>query len=402
MQPPERRTRADLLIAASIAVIVLLTMGVLWIRSDARATESVTADPPAIIPEPAREVPEVLRTIWDAPSGATTRPVIEGGAVISADGNAVVGHDPQTGEQIWRYARDLELCGVAGAWQRAIAVYRDDRGCSQVTALDGSTGARAASRSSDADAEVTLTTSSNYLVARGESRLESWRSDLVRTVEYGRVDAPVNPGKQPRPGCTLIDAMSSSVRLAVLERCPDEPVERLTLLYPVPSEAQEPEEYSSTVLTEITTPGARLVAVSGERTAVYLPASGSDGPRVGVYDGLGQLVAIVPLPEAATEHAVATSSLSTITWWTGTTVVAFNANDLEPQWSLPETLGPAATMADRLLIPVPTGLAVVDPESGFADRTLAVTRTQTDEAVIPTVIGNVVVEQRGDVVVALR
>ncbi|NLG54491.1 MAG: PQQ-binding-like beta-propeller repeat protein, partial [Rhodococcus sp.] len=268
MLPPERRTRADLLIAAAIAVVVLVTLGVTWLRSDARATESMTAATPAVVPEPATQIPEILRAVWDAPSGATTFPVVEGGAVVSADGSTVIGHDPETGEQLWRYSRDLELCGVVGAWQRAISVFRDDRGCSQVTALDASSGVRAAQRSSDADSDVTLVGGGTYLVVFGDQRLESWRSDLVRTVEYGRVDAPVNPGKQPRPECNLVDAKANGSRLVVLEQCPGENVERLSLLAPAPSDAQEPQEFSSKILAEVDQPGARIVAVAGERTAL--------------------------------------------------------------------------------------------------------------------------------------
>ncbi|XGU19879.1 hypothetical protein ACETU7_36475 [Rhodococcus sp. 3Y1] len=33
----------------------------------------------------------------------------------------------------------------------------------------------------------------------------------------GRVDAKVNPNKQPRTGCTLLDAASSANRVSVLE-----------------------------------------------------------------------------------------------------------------------------------------------------------------------------------------
>ncbi|QNG19407.1 PQQ-binding-like beta-propeller repeat protein [Rhodococcus triatomae] len=402
MQAPERRTRADLLIAAALALAIIVATGVVWLRSDARSTVSVTAETPAVTPEPAREVPATLQAVWDAPSSATARPVVAAGTVVSAEDGAVVGRAPDTGVELWRYERDLDLCGVVGAWQRAIAVYRDGRGCSQVTALDGASGARAAQRSSDADTSIELAANGTYVLARGDERLEAWRSDLVRTLEYGRVGAPVNPGTQPRSGCTLVDAAAGSSRLSVLERCPGESAERLTVLAPSPEDAQEPEEFGSSVLAEIDGPGARIVAVAGERTAVYLPGEGGEGPRVGIYDGEGRLAAVVPLPEPATDHAVTATNGSAVTWWTGSTLVAFDTTDLEPRWSLPDARGPAAQMADRLLVPVPTGLAVVDPATGVADRTLAVTRPQGDVPVIPAVIGGVVVEQRGDLLVALR
>ena len=67
---------------------------------------------------------------------------------MTADGGTVTGRDPRTGAVLWSYQRDLPLCGSVGAWHNAVAVYRDQRGCSQVTELAGDTGNRVAARSS--------------------------------------------------------------------------------------------------------------------------------------------------------------------------------------------------------------------------------------------------------------
>nr|WP_206037721.1 PQQ-binding-like beta-propeller repeat protein [Rhodococcus sp. HNM0569] len=403
--PPERRTRADLLVAAGIALVLVVSIVVVWARSDARGTESVTAAAPADEPTPADTVPTVLHELWTAPSPDTTAPAPAAGAVATADGTAVVGRDPATGAELWRYERDRDLCAVTASWDRAVAVYPDDRGCGQVTALDGSDGTRAAQRSSDADPEITLSADGSYVVARGDTRLELWRSDLVRTVEYGRVDAPVNPNKQPRSGCTLIDAHTSTARLAVLERCPGESADRLTLLSPTPKDAQEPEEYASHVLAEIPSAadGTRIIAVWGENTAVYLPGGGGERPRIGIYDGAGNLSAVSALDSPATAEARATVTGSSITWWSGTSLFGFSTNNLHPVWNYPGTIGPATIMAGRLLVPVQGGLAVLDPATGQPDSSIGVSRPPGTEApVVPAVVGDVVLEQRGDTVTALR
>ena len=62
-----------------------------------------------------------------------------------------------------------------------------------MTALDSDTGARTGARTSDADDAVNLAGGSGYVLAQGRTRLETWGTNLVRGIEYGRVDAPVKP-----------------------------------------------------------------------------------------------------------------------------------------------------------------------------------------------------------------
>ncbi|MFD4181966.1 hypothetical protein ACFWPB_12745, partial [Rhodococcus sp. NPDC058514] len=81
MVAPERRTRADLIAAVAIAVVVVLAAGVIWLRSDARGTTSITAETPATPADTALSVPERVAEIWRADSPATPRPVTAGGAV---------------------------------------------------------------------------------------------------------------------------------------------------------------------------------------------------------------------------------------------------------------------------------------------------------------------------------
>ncbi|MGA9871972.1 MAG: hypothetical protein WBQ44_12620, partial [Rhodococcus sp. (in: high G+C Gram-positive bacteria)] len=59
-------------------------------------------------------------------------------------------------------------------------------------------------------------------------------------------------------------------------------------------------------------------------------------------------------------------------------------------------------MAGRLLVPVTGGLAVTDPATGNIERTIPVDRGSYTGPVRTTVMGDVVVEQRGDQLVALN
>ncbi len=112
MVKPERRTRGDVLAAAAIAAVVAIAAALIWWTSDARATISRPAATPAPTLPSAKAVPSSLRQLWTAPSPKTTTPLVVAGNVVTGDGREVEGRDPATGNTLWSYARDLELCGV--------------------------------------------------------------------------------------------------------------------------------------------------------------------------------------------------------------------------------------------------------------------------------------------------
>src|SRR5262249_31051591 len=160
---------------------------------------------------PAHAVPASLRQLWAAPSTMTAQPVAVGGTVVTGDGRAVDGRDPVTGEVRWSYARGSDLCGVSWGYHYAVAGYPDDRGCGQVTTIDGSTGRRGPARSSYADKHVDLSSDGTAVLSAGDTRLELWRSDMVRMLSYGEIDARVKPSsKGLHTGCRLASAAAGS------------------------------------------------------------------------------------------------------------------------------------------------------------------------------------------------
>jgi hypothetical protein len=404
---PERRTRVDTAVAAAIALVVIAAIALVWFSSDARGTTSTEAATPATTPAPATSVPARLQETWRRSDTTGPAPVTAGGTVVASSGNSVEGLDPTSGATVWSYNRDVDLCSVIAAWNTAVAVYADDRGCGQVTELNGSTGARTAQRTSDADDPVSLSTDGTYVTSRGSTRMEVWRSDLVRTLEYGRVDAPVNPGDQPRSGCQLLSSASSSSRVSVLEQCPGEEGPRLTTMNPAPKDDSKPEPYGSTILTDVPPgdSGARVLAVAGDRVCLYLPPSGNAVARIGVFDGSSNFVTAWPLAAPASttgddgRNVIQTGNV--LTWWTGNAALGLSQGDLAVRWSVPGALGAGAVMAGKLLLPVPGGLAVTDPATGRVENTIAVDRGAYTGPVGVAVIGTNVLEQRGTDLVAL-
>ena len=113
------------------------------------------------------------------------------------------------------------------------------------------------------------------MLSAGDSRLELWRSDMVRMLSYGSLDARIKPGTPASPLCRLVSAAASSAAVSVLEACPNQADLRLTLLRPADDE-DTPE------LKYVPQPGvsgdsdARVVAVSDTTTAVYVPTPEAD------------------------------------------------------------------------------------------------------------------------------
>lgn len=403
MVKPERRTRADVVAAIAIAVAVAVTVGVVWWVSDARATISRPAANPVPALGAAKVVPSALRQLWTAPSPKTTAPLVVAGSVVTGDGHTVQGRDPASGSPVWSYARtNLELCGVSWVYQYAVAVYPDSRGCGQVSTIDAKTGQRGPARTAYADPEVRLSSDGTAVLSAGDSRLELWRSDMVRMLSYGSLDAKIKPGTPASPLCRLVSAAASSTAVSVLESCPKQEDLRLTLLRPADDEDTPELKYvpQSGVSADS---GAQVVAVSDTTTAVYVP---TPKPVVNIVDETGATIASTPLPKPATPNATMNRAGDLFTWWTGDSVMVFSAKGLQYKYTVSPAganipLGPATVMAGKLLVPVTGGYDVFDADSGKGDRHIPVPRPPSADPVVPAVAGSTVVEQRGGELVAL-
>lgn len=403
MVKPERRTRADVVAAIAIAAVIVVTTGVVWWTSDARATMSQPAASPIPPLITAKSVPSSLKQLWTAPSPKTTAPLVVAASVVTGDGHTVEGRDPVSGSPVWSYARtDLDLCGVSWVYQYAVAVYPDTRGCGQVSTIDAKTGRRGPARTAYADPEVTLSSDGTAVLSAGDSRLELWRSDMVRMLSYGALDARVKPGTPTTPLCRLVSAAASSSAVSVLEACPNQPDLRLTLLRPADEEDTPELKYVPQSGVSVDS-GAQVVAVSDTTTAVYVP---TPKPVVNIVDETGATIASTPLDKPAAENATMSRAGDLITWWTGDSVMVFSANGFKYKYTVAPAgsnvpTGPATMMAGRLLVPVTGGYDVFEPGTGKGDRHIPVQRPPSTAPVVPAVAGSTVLEQRGDELVAL-
>jgi hypothetical protein len=228
-----------------------------------------------------------------------------------------------------------------------------------------------------------------------------WRSDMVRTLAYGDIDAPINPPVPPQPPCQFLSAAASSAAAAVLETCSSFPDSRLTLLK-VSKEDVEPEIKYVQQPGITAASGAKVLAVSDLRTAVYSP---TPQPRVAVYDETGQEFSSTPVPAPTVSDIRVSTAGNLLTVWTGDRVSVLDSTTLAMRYTIAPgsqvPLGPAEMMAGRLLVPVSGGIAVYEPTNGTFERMIPFDRADTRGPIMLGVIGTTVVEQRGNTVVAL-
>ncbi|MGH3760859.1 Rv3212 family protein [Actinophytocola sp.] len=444
-EPVERSRftrRRDVAAAALIAVVALVVGLLVWRWGDIRTTSSTTYGGPAPSPAQPTAFPPSLGEAWRATSGATPEPVTVGPAVVTGDGGEVAGRDPVSGEVRWRYSRDLPLCTLTAAWSMAVAVYeksanllpaddpRADGGCSETTALDPATGKRgkqpgpgeerdkpdSGQRNSDAERGTRLLYDGTYVTTTGERLLTTWRSDLVQTMEYGQVPAMVNPDKQPRTGCGYRTVTVVQARIGVVEDCPDDEGDRLTVYQATGNnDSEKPEVVATVEVAE----GARVVAMTDqcrldpadqEATQLCTAVVEPDPARLLVLNEKGEQVAAHPLSlgsgdlaEQPADRVVPTTPTpAAIYWFTGSRTIALSTADLSPLWTVDDTVGPGTMFAGQMLVPVSDGLRVLKPATGRPVGTLPVDRGGYTGLVTMSTLGPMVYEQRGDTLVAMR
>lgn len=427
--PAERRRRVDLL-AIALIVVAAVVGTLLVLRAGDEASTTVTPAPAPLAPPVDGPVPTALVPAWRAANPAGTPPGADllagptaAGPVVATgrtdpDGSGVVtGLDAATGAQAWEYRRPEPLCTLGTGFGDVLALFRTTSPvgtfCSDVATMDPSTGQRGPTRNSDVRPGTRLLADGAHVTATGRDYLEVWRDDLVATLEYGALQNPVQSTPQPRAHCPHVSVAAGADTVAVLERCPAEPSDRLSVLSATPSGYDKPEDRFS-VLSGVT--GGRLVAVADDRTALEAP----DG-TLRIYDAAGTPIGTValgpaagPVAGAARETATDPPGQSTgvrpagpvLLWWTGTATVGLDPATLLPRWTLPNTLGPGAGVPGEpttVLVPVPGGLAVVDAATGATRPAIPVDRRADPPGPVGVaVVGSTVVEQRGDAVVGLR
>lgn len=400
---PLRRTRGDLIATAVITLLALFAVAGVWWSSPIRGSTLTPAAQPYDAEAPLADVPDTLTPVWSRENAAVPgvhRPVTAAGLVITTDGRGISAVD-SAGDTVWSYGRERELCSVAAAWNQVIVTHRSKAGCGDVVSIDAATGEYAHTRSAVADGYVVPVVSNDRVGTAGANRVELWRSDLVRTVEYGLVEAAQEADMQPNPDCRITSALTRTSLLAITEACPDGST-WLRLQKTTPEDSRAPEIERDLPLDS---PDARLVAVGQSAATVLLPG---EQPELISYDRQGRETERrpvdhpPPVEDSQTPFAAATADLPHhMSWFDGHRLHLLTPTDLRVDHVFEEAVGTGAAIADRLLFPTVEGVAVADWVSGTVEKVIPVDRGGYTGMIALDVVGGMVVEKRAGEIVGL-
>ncbi|GAB3088044.1 hypothetical protein [Corynebacterium aquatimens] len=395
MSTPLRRTKNDLIATAVIAAVCCVALVWAFFSAPIRQAHLETAAEEVPDQGVLAVVPSALTESWRvADESPRQRPLVVNGLIVAYSDNTITAYKADQ-TKVWSYTRkDAELCGLESAWNKVVAIYRTSVGCGDVVAINAATGQYDRTRSSSAPDDVVSFASNDRVGIVGQTRAELWRDDMVRTVEYGRVEAPQEPNMQPNPDCELTSAMTRSDLFAVTEKCEDGSYLRLQKT--TPEDSRKPELHSSVLIPD----GSYLVAVGQELAAIYDPAEST----VAAYrqDGSSTAKAEVPPSNLLSNAAFGVARVETsdlpenMTYHDGTNLMLLDPNNLQVTLIFKDTpLGTGVAVADRLLFATPGNITVANWKTKQAETNIPVDRGGYNGPVSVASAGPTIVEKRG-------
>ncbi len=191
--------------------------------------------------------PASLTEIWRAASPESAAPIVADGTVATADGGTVLGRDPVTGTERWRYQRDMPLCGAIGAWNTVVAVYRDQRAAARSpNSTERPDNVRRSVPATPTTRSPSPTTARTWCPAARSGWNCGGPTWSARSSSDGR--RADQPRQAPRPDCSLKSAAAGGTRVTA-DELPRRGRRPISVLDAAPKDNQEPQEAGSTLLT---------------------------------------------------------------------------------------------------------------------------------------------------------
>lgn len=423
---PERRSRTDIIATAVIVAGLALGGAGVWLGSDAHSVQHHVADgEPKEIATSSEELPRDVRRLWTAKTQGEDL-VADRGGVVAIEGTKVKMLEMNSGQQRWSYDKGEDVCTVMRGWDKTTMVFRGPKGCGQAVSLDSSTGQYWSTRDALAPDEVNAINGEDIIGTVSGSRVELWRSDLVRTVEVGKPFTPVKVGKQEYTKCTFTSAATAGHLLATMQACPkkngrdDDGANSAThkaesgkkivrLLNTTPEDSDAPETWHTFRVPA----GSELVAASEYRAAIAIPPQEKKAGRIQVLSKEGDFHNFsvdvgTEIPDRASRNNTALYRPQVVRtkamtgWFNGRALVALNPETLRPMWSLPDALGAGVAVRDKVAVPIRNkGIAIVNPATGKVERTIAVDRGGYEGSVELAFSDHTFMEKRGDQLIGL-
>lgn len=399
-------SRKDWIATGVITAVCAFAVGGAYVTSDIRSAALTTENTPGdtevqVLAEAPNKLAEAY-TLDNAGVPGEHKPLVAAGLVITNDARTVHATN-QDGSEAWSYSRkNDDICSLGTAWGKVVVTYRTGVGCGDVVSIDAATGQYANTRSAINSEDVVSVTSNDRIGTVSTDRIDLWRSDLVRTVEYGDVEAPQEPDMQPNADCTISSALTRTENVALTESCPNESGTWMRLMKGTPEDSRKPEVTTNVQLPE---DGARLVAIGQEAATAYVPGP---TPALRSFDKTGTETATCTVAESpdvtegTTPFAPATADLPHhMSWFDGTRLYLFTPTELKVDRVFEDAIGTPVAVGERMLMPTDKGIAVVDWATGETERTIPVDRGSYSGPVYLAMAGTTIVESRGAQTVVL-
>ena len=408
--PAERAGRTDLITAGVIAAVVVLTAAVVLLtgsagKADFESAENQPSYGPAVLQ------PAALAEVYRVPSTGTGAPLVTRGNLVTvgADGR-LTGYEAGVPTEKWHYTHPGSLCGAAFYSENLVSVWTGAAGCSDVTALNPTDQVYSGTRQSAFADSLTMWHTWGHALVQSPERVEIWRSDLVRTVEYGQVLAPQESEMQPRTGCTIGSAGVDDERFAVSERCPGDTSERLTISKTVPQDSRKPEEIASgptgtDALWVMNVTKDHVLALQKLGATWSVERYTAPDQHRTVLKLAGE-PAMKPSPEtvASDDH---------VRWFDGSDTHSFSVAEGTHSWTSRGTLGPGMAVGygtgaeakgpyQWTMLPTPEGFSVLASGDGAEKRRMRLEVPRSAELIGLSQVGDILYEQRPGEIVAYK
>ena len=418
---PERRDRSDIVATAVIVVGLALGGTGVWLSSDAHSVQHHVANGESKeLTTRSGELPREVHQLWTAKTQSENL-VMDHGGVVSLEGTKVAMLEMNDGQQRWSYDKGEEVCAVTKGWDKTTMIFRGPKGCGQAVSLDSSTGEYWSTRDALAPDHVRAFSSEDSIGTVSATRVETWRSDLVRTVEVGKPFTPVKVGKQEYTKCEFTSVATAGNLLGTMQVCPkDDSSDKGTtegnsgkkivrLFNTTPEDSDAPETWH----TYRVPAGSEIVAANRYRIAIAVPPHGQGRARIQVLNKEGDFHNFpvdvgtdirdrVRRNDTSVYRPQVVRTEGLAGWFNGKALVALNPETLRPMWTLPDAQGAGVAVQDKIAVPLRNkGIAIVNPSTGRVERTLAVDRGGYEGTVELTFSGHAFVEKRGDQLVGL-
>ncbi|MCW2494560.1 PQQ-binding-like beta-propeller repeat protein [Jatrophihabitans sp.] len=367
-------------VLAVVLVALAVVASVIWLSGEiSHTTLHTIGKAPAAVP--AATSSSTPTRVWSSNDTPALGTPVDGGTVVTHDAHTVRGRDARTGTQTWYYTRtDRTVCAALQDDDATIAVYRLDGNCDEVTALNTGTGKRLWTRTLDEDSHQ-FNGSASYGIS----------GDTVMFVSPGAVYAiNVQSGYDAwlfaEQGCSVHRAVIGTAGALISQTCAHRDCsqvkqcangDQLVLRTDQGENTDSSSNNGNPDQIVWTLKGSDLVPASA---GAVISAFAPDGSALSVLAAkTGKTTTTLPLK--ASNGASLGTSIDTETSdgdliWSGGTTYALTAPGTRFDWTLTSDTAPTldAPLADVvpvmssavLILPVATGVAVLNPQTGAA------------------------------------